>query len=184
MSQVAIAIRGKQTKVYDPNAISVVAINNCGSSPQQTSSYLVEVHSCEGVPAKPFAISGSPEVCADTEQTYSIEEVDGVDEKGYVWEFPDGWEIISGDSITEVTVTAGSSLGTNLIHVRATNKCGESAAQTLAVTVNSVPDQPGAITGPSTNLCQNATGLTYSIEAVDGPDFDLDKQPSKHSDRG
>jgi hypothetical protein len=91
MSGIAIAIRGKQTKVYDPSTISVVAINNCGSSPQQTSSYLVEVHSCEGVPAKPVAIGGSLEVCAGTtEQTYSIAEVDGVDEKGYVWEFPDG----------------------------------------------------------------------------------------------
>jgi hypothetical protein len=81
------------------------------------------------VPAKPVAISNSSTlICAGSEQIYSIASVDGADETGYVWEFPDGWEIISGDSTTEVTVTAGSSLGTNLIHVRATNKCGSGAA--------------------------------------------------------
>jgi hypothetical protein len=171
MSQVAIAIRGKQTKIYDESAISVVAINNCGSSLQRISSYKVEVHNCEGVPAKPVAISNSSTlVCADTVQTYSIEEVDGVDEKGYVWEFPDGWEIISGDSTTEVTVTAGSLSG--LIHVRATNQCGGGAAQTLAVAVTAVPDKP-TVTADSINVCAGATDLIYSVEKVEGVTYTL-----------
>jgi hypothetical protein len=126
----------------------------------------VAVHNCEGVPAKPVAIGGSPEVCAGTEQVYSIAEVDGADATGYVWEFPDGWEIISGDGTTSVTVTAGSSSGTNLIHVWATNQCGGGAAQTLAVTVNSVPDQPGDIAG--LDAVYFNTSQTYSVASVEG----------------
>jgi uncharacterized protein (TIGR02145 family) len=127
----------------------------------------VEVHNCEGVPAKPVAIGGSPEVCAGTtEQTYSIAEVDGVDEKGYVWEFPDGWEIISDDgTTTEVTVTVGSLSG--LIHVWATNKCGGGAAQTLAVAVPTAPVQP-TVTAGFTGVCAVTTGLVYSVAKVEG----------------
>jgi hypothetical protein len=135
--------------------VSVTANNTCGSGTQSTLSVSVT-----SIPAQPGAITGTTAVCQGSSQTYSISSVAGA--TSYIWSLPSGW---SGSSTSaSITATPGSNGGT--ISVTATNTCGSGTQGTLSITVTSIPDQPGAITG-STAICQGST-QTYSISAVPG----------------
>lgn len=136
--------------------ISVTANNSCGSSPAQTLAIIVGNSTLQA----PGTISGSNSICQSSSQTYSISAVSGA--TSYTWLLPSGW---TGSSNTNsITTTAGASSGN--ISVTANNGCGNSPAQTLAVTVNPVPLQPGVISG-NNSVCQG-TSQTYSISAVSG----------------
>ncbi len=114
-------------------------------------------------PATPGSITGSTNPCASsTGNSYSIAAVSGA--TSYTWTVPAGWNITAGQGGTSVTVTAGTSGGN--ITVTATNTCGTSSAQSLAVTVNTIPATPGSITGSAT-VCPSSAN-TYSIAAVPG----------------
>lgn len=135
--------------------ITVTANNSCGSSAAQTFSV-----TATPVPAQPAAISGGATLCANAMETYTINPVSGA--SSYTWTLPSGW---SGTSTTtSIAATAGTTGGT--ISVTANNSCGSGTPQTLAVTVNSTPVQPAAITG-STSVCQGATQV-YSVPTVAG----------------
>jgi hypothetical protein len=111
-------------------------------------------------PVRPGSITGETVVCQGTSQTYSISSVPGA--TSYTWTLPSGW---SGNSVTtSITATAGASSGN--ISVIANNACGSTTARSLNVTVQSIPAQPGAITG-NTEVCQGVT-QTYSITPVAG----------------
>ena len=116
-------------------------------------------------PAQPAAITGTTPVCpAVTGMTYSISAV--ADATSYTWTVPTGWSITAGAGTNSITVTSGSAGQNGNISVTATNSCGTSTAQTLAVTVSAgAPATPGVITGTA-NQCINRTGLIYSIAAV------------------
>ena len=136
--------------------VSVLSVNNCGTS-STTRTLSVNVNSA---PAQPGAITGSTSVCQGTSHVYSITAVSGA--TSYTWTLPSGW---SGTSTTtSITAISGSSGGT--ISVVANNTCGTSAAQTLTVTANSIPQQPGTITG-NTSVCKSSV-QTYSINPVTG----------------
>ncbi len=116
--------------------------------------------SCSSAPAQPGAISGTTTVCQGTSQTYSVSAVTGA--TSYNWTLPSGW---SGSSTSNtITSSAGASSGT--VTVSATNSCGTSTLQTLTVTVNPVPSQPGTINGNNT-VCPSSSN-TYSVAAVTG----------------
>ena len=115
------------------------------------------------VPAQPSSITGSSTVNAGTTGlTYSVTNVSGVT---YNWTLPSGWTKTAGGTTNSITVTAGTSGGT--ITVTPGNSCGSGTAQTLAVTVITVPAQPSAISGSAT-VCSGATGLTYSVTNISG----------------
>jgi uncharacterized protein (TIGR02145 family) len=136
-------------------SISVTANNSCGSSTARTLPVTVTA-----TPSQPGTISGNTTVCQSSSQTYSISSVSGA--TSYTWTLPSGW---SGSSnSTSINAIVGSSGGT--ISVTANNSCGSSAARTLPVTVNTIPAQPGNITGPTT-VCQGSS-QTYSISSVSG----------------
>lgn len=134
--------------------ISVVAINDCGTSPSQLINVVVN-----SAPAQPASINGSTAVCTGISVIYSITAVTGA--TSYAWTLPGGW---SGSSTTNsITATAGAASGT--ISVTVTNSCGTSPAQTLNVTASaSAPSQPGTISGNST-VCSSST-QTFSVNPV------------------
>jgi len=135
--------------------ISVTANNSCGSSSAQSLAV-----TATALPAQPGTLSGSTTICQGSSQTYSIVAVSGA--TSYTWTLPSGW---TGSSTTNsITTNAGTTGGT--ISVKANNSCGSGSPQTLAVTINSVPAQPGTITG-NTSVCQGSS-QTYSIVAVSG----------------
>jgi len=133
--------------------ISVTANNPCGSGTAQT----LAVNS-DDIPAQPGAISGATNPCLGASETYSIAAVPNT--TSYTWTLPGGW---TGTSTSNsINVTVGATGGT--ISVTANNACGSGTAQTLVVTSDDVPAQPGAISGAS-NPCSGASE-TYSVAAV------------------
>jgi hypothetical protein len=134
-------------------SMAVFANNSCGNSNLQTLAVTVDT-----IPASPAAIAGIPTICAGSTTIYSVADVPSA--TNYTWTLPGGW---SGTSTTDsITVTAGVSGGS--ISVTAGNSCGNSAAQTLAIFVNTVPASPGTITG-STTICSGSNNI-YSIADV------------------
>src|SRR5665213_2268609 len=146
--------------------VSVLAINNCGQS-NTTRTLAVNVNV---IPAQPGAITGNTSVCHGTTQVYSIASVAGA--TSYTWTLPSGWTGTS--TTTSITTIAGTTGGT--ISVVAQNSCGSSSSQTISVTSNSIPAQPGAITG-NTIVCRG-TAQTYSISPVSGADSYIWTLPS------
>ncbi len=135
--------------------ISITANNSCGSSASQTLAVTVN-----SIPAAPSAISGNTTVCSGSSNTYSISAGGGA--TSYNWILPSSW---SGSSFSNTISTTASSTGGN-ISVFASNSCGISATQTLAITVNSIPVTPSAISG-NTTVCSGSSN-TYSVSAVGG----------------
>jgi hypothetical protein len=134
--------------------ISVVAVNNCGTSTARTLAVSVS-----STPSTPGLITGGSTVCSGTSQTYSVAAITGA--TSYNWTLPSGWTGTSAtNSITATAVLSGN------ISVTASNSCGTGNAQTLNVTVNSTPLQPGTISGLAT-VCENTQNL-YSVNAVQG----------------
>jgi hypothetical protein len=134
--------------------ITVIAINTCGNSGAATLSVTVNT-----APASPGAISGSVTLCSGSSDNYSVAPVSGA--TSYSWTLPAGW---SGSSITNlINGTCGNS---GNISVIASNVCGNSAAQTLSVTVITIPSSPVSISGP-TSLCANVSAQ-YSTNPVSG----------------
>lgn len=133
--------------------ISVTADNVCGSSPAQTLAVTVN-----SIPTQPATVSGDAIVCTGDSKTYSIASVSGA--TGYSWTLPSGW---TGTSTGNAISATASSLSGN-VSVTADNMCGSSPAQTLMVTVNSIPAQPGTISGDAT-ICAGDSE-TYSVASV------------------
>ena len=135
--------------------VVVTANNSCGSSAART--LAVTVNSAPNTPA---SISGNSVVCSGSSNTYSVASVNGA--SSYTWNLPSGW---TGTSTTNsISLSAGSVSGN--ISVIANNVCGSSSAQTLAVTVNSIPNMPDSIRG-NLNLCSGSPAL-YFVPATSG----------------
>jgi len=139
--------------------VTVTASNTCGTS--TASALAITVNS---IPATPGTITGTTTVCdGSTGNVYSIAAVAGA--TSYTWTVPAGATITAGQGTTSATVTFGSTSGN--VTVIATNTCGTSSATSQAITVNTIPASPGAITGVTT-VCPNATGNAYSVASVAG----------------
>jgi hypothetical protein len=132
------------------NILVTANSNDCGASQPLTIPVTVNP-----VPATPGLITGNASVCQGSSNTYSVAAVTGA--TSYTWTLPSGW---SGTSTANsITATAGASGGN--ITVRANNSCGASANQTLAITANPLPSQPGGINGYA-SYCQG-TELLFSL---------------------
>jgi hypothetical protein len=126
----------------------VVSNNNC-----LIASNVVNVVISATAPAQPNPITGNTIVCQNSTQTYIVAEVPGA--TSYTWTLPSGWR---GNSITNsITATVGSNGDT--ISVIANNGCGSSAAQTLAITVNPLPNV--TVSSNANTLTANQAGATY-----------------------
>ena len=131
--------------------ISVRANNPCGSSNPQ----IIPVHVIDSVPAQLDTITGQTFVCANSIQSYSIKEIPSA--TFYQWILPPGWQ---GDSKTNtIAVKIGTTGG--IISVRAGNHCSSSAAQTLAINVDSHPIPVGLVSGD--DMAKIGQTVVYSI---------------------
>ncbi len=142
--------------------ISVVAINECGTSQERSISVTPG-----RIPAIPRGIDRPTVHCGGTTRIYSVSPVQGASD--YVWQVynkPNAevpWEL--GSTLGEdVEVTAGSESAT--LTVYAANSCG--TGNPLIVLVNPVtaPAKPDSIQGHERH-CEGASQL-YSIDEIDG----------------
>lgn len=137
--------------------VQLTATSNCGSDVESKTSFITVTTP----PAQPSAISGNATPCTNaTGLTYSVSNVGGVT---YNWSVPSGWTITAGAGTNSITVTAGSAAGT--ITVTPNNGC-DGTPQTLAVTLNTAPDQPSVIAG-QIGPCQSGSEI-YSVTNVPG----------------
>jgi hypothetical protein len=139
------------------NAGNVVAraLNACGASADATLAVTPNT-----IPNVPGSITGAVAPCQSGNPGYSITAVPGA--TSYVWSMPADW---TGSSTSNtLSATVGKAIGN--ITVSAVNACGTStSASSLAVTTDSIPATPGAISGLN-SLTQSTTSNPYSISAI------------------
>lgn len=100
--------------------------------------------------------------CNESGISYSISDVTGA--LNYVWSVPSNASIISGQGTTNIIVDFGATSGN--ISVIAENSCAQSDARILTITIG-IPTEPNDIVGRMLPE-PNSTGLSYSINSVDG----------------
>lgn len=121
----------------------------------------VTVLSSATLPAAPV-ITGSPFICQDSTQTYSIHQVNSA--TGYTWTLPPGVVLVNsiGDTTLQVRWDTTAS---DPICVVATNACGPGPQTCLNVTVVQTPAPP-VITGNNI-VCQDSLSI-YSLDSIPG----------------
>lgn len=142
----------------------------------------------EMLPSVP-AITGENELCQNEQTIYSASAQNAT---AYDWSYPSGWNATA--SGTNITLTATTS-GVYSISVTASNACGESETQTIAITVNPIVTPTISINGTIeagageevslTATIGNYTGDNYTIvwyvngvevETTDTPNFTYNKE--------
>jgi len=144
----------------------VRAFNACGTS---ASSATITQATTVTTPAQPGAITGTVAQCPSlTSQTYSISAVSNA--TSYTWTVPTGWTITAGGTTNTITVTTGTAGQNGNITVTASNACGTSTANTLAVTVTVNGSFVAGSIGTAQTICYNATpsSLTNSASPTGG----------------
>ncbi|MBK7171934.1 MAG: HYR domain-containing protein [Bacteroidales bacterium] len=140
--------------------ITVTPSNACGTGPSRQ----LAVTPVLSIPTSLGAISGNTSPCLGNTESYSVSAVSGIN---YTWVVPAGWTILSGQGTAAISVTVGAASGN--ITVTPSNSCGNGPSSDLAITVQTIPAQPGAITG-NTSCCQGAS-LSFSVPNVAGVTF-------------
>jgi hypothetical protein len=112
---------------------------------------------------EPFALEltadtiyGSTILCEDSDSIiYSTDSIGGA--ASYNWSVPSGWTIISGDGTTSILVDPGTAGENGVISVSATDTSGSSAAFSMYVSVNPLPE---VFAGEDTALCSGSFPYT------------------------
>ncbi len=141
--------------------------DNCLQIYNDNSSTWENIHcflNCSAAPPQPTAISGNATPCQNaTGVSYSIAQIAGA--TSYTWTVPSGATITAGQGTTNIVVDFATTNGN--ISVSAVNGCGMGTAQTVAITLETIPSQPSAITGNAT-VCQGDNAVAYSVTNVGG----------------
>ncbi|MBA2611065.1 MAG: SBBP repeat-containing protein [Bacteroidetes bacterium] len=113
---------------------------------------------CQGAPAQPGAIIGITAICDGSSANYSITPVPGAN--SYTWTLPGSWNGTSGTNT--IGIVANTSSGN--LTVTANNICGQSAQQTLNITVYALPSV--TITTSNTLVCIGNTATLNATSAT------------------
>ena len=111
--------------------ISVTAQNSCGVSSSIQKNIIVTLSGL----AAPGAIRGDSAPCVGQPVQYVISAVSGA--TSYVWNYPAGWTLNSGNTSDSLNLTSGNGAGT--VTVQAVNGCGQGTPSSLNVTALSAP---------------------------------------------
>jgi hypothetical protein len=141
--------------------LSVVANNICGSSSPSTLSIRSTL-------SQLGSISGATIGLCSTQtpvSTYSVSEQTGA--SSYTWSIPTGTTIQSGQGTNSIVLSFQPNFTAGNISVTSNNQCGTSTVRVISI--RSIPNTIGTITGQTNNLCTNAVNNpSYSISAVTG----------------
>ena len=144
--------------------LSVRPKNAGGTGPDRTMQIIVMA-----TPAQPGNFTASDDTVCQGQSgvTYTVPNIAGVT---YNWSYSGSGATItgSGNSVT-VSFNVGATNGT--LQVTAANRCGASAARSIAVMVKSLPAQPGNFTASSAAVCAGQTGVAYTVPDVAGSTY-------------
>ena len=118
-----------------------------------------------GIPTHSNAVSGPQFVCANNTATYTMPVVPGA--STYTWSITGGATLVTSgqtSTTTSATFAMGPSWTSGTVTITVGNGCG---TYSRSFVVNSVPTQPGSISGPGFANC-GTSNVTYSIAAVAG----------------
>lgn len=113
-------------------------------------------------PLQPGAIDGTESPCPGSVENYSVLNVNGV---SYQWQFPQGWEIISGNGTNNVTVHVGNNAGIAL--VIPSNEFGTGPAQFKTLTPSSILQVSAVISSGQGVVCQGEN-ISFTSETFNG----------------
>jgi hypothetical protein len=136
--------------------LSVIAGNDCGNSTQS----VLEI-TLQGPPDTPGPVLGSLTGCKDGPVQAYVDPVAGA--TGYTWTVPADATILTGQGTDSISIAWGSLSGN--VSVFAENMCGQSSLSERFLQTDSIPLDPGSITGNDT-VCTNHTGYAYSIPVI------------------
>ncbi len=153
------------TILWNTAGAQTVSVNYANANGCSAASSTVLNVTVNGVPGAAGAINGSTTVCAGAQAVpYSVAAITGA--QTYVWTLPSGATIASGAGTNIISVNYANNATSGAITVQGNNLCGSGAASpSLNVTVTSLPDNAGTITGP-TSVCQGETGVVYTVPAI------------------
>jgi hypothetical protein len=146
---------------FDPITGGVAALNNQGQYDIFIAKY------CQSVPSGAGSITSSATtVCQNqTGVTYTVPAI--ANATGYVWTLPTGANIVAGANTNSITVDFSATAVSGNVTVSGTNACGNGATSVAKViTVNALPANAGNITSSTTTVCQNQTGVTYTVPTI------------------
>ncbi|MFZ7144954.1 MAG: T9SS type A sorting domain-containing protein, partial [Bacteroidota bacterium] len=141
---------------FGQGSIQVNGVNCLGNG-------LVRGMTLTGIPIHSNAVIGPNFVCANNNVTYTMPLVSGA--QNYVWTTTGDITLVSSfqNSVNSVAnFNFGPSFTSGTITITVSNTCG---SYPRSFVVQSVPSQPGSISGPNTAMC-GVSGVTYSIAAV------------------
>jgi hypothetical protein len=139
--------------------LQVRAVNSCGTSGWRSLTISSGVDAL-GIPG---AISGAPQGCPLTTETYSIPAIVGATD--YIWRTTGGIVISNGQGTNSAEMSFPTGFLSGSIFVKAANDCGQT--KEVRINVTGITRTPGAISGQSDAVCANST-KTYSIAPVAG----------------
>ena len=125
--------------------------NNCGSSTSNSIAVTVNV-----APTATIIAGGPTTFCTGGSVTLNANTGGGLT---YQWK-------LNGGTISGATLSSYSANATGNYTCIVSNNCGGTTSNTIAVTVNTSPSTPGAITGQASGVCSSTKA--YSIAAVPG----------------
>ncbi len=138
---------------------------SCNSGiPHYVENGSVTVTVYENLPDAAGAITGSTSVCQGQNTVgYSIYLVPNT--SSYHWTYSGSGVTISNPSSRVTTIDFSSSATSGTLTVHALNACGNGTSASIAITVNTPPATPGAITGAA-SVCQGSLNNPYSIVSL------------------
>lgn len=142
--------------------VSVTYANSAGCSPSSPSLLPVNVNPMPGAAG---VIAGTASVCAGSMGVaYSVAPI--LDAISYVWYLPPGATIATGFNTNTITVNFAENASSGTITVQGNNLCGNGLpSPPYAVSITPLPDPAETITGQP-EVCQNTTGVVYSVELI------------------
>lgn len=149
---------------FSKGTLSVVAQNNCGTSTARTKSL-------KAAPDLPGTISGLTSVCkGQSGVAYSIAPVYGA--SAYGWLTPKNSSVVAGQGTTGITVNFASNAFSGDVKVNASNVCGSTLNQKLAITANTCQkiSESGVNAGSGLSLYPNPATETVSVRFTSSTD--------------
>jgi len=113
-------------------------------------------------PSPAGVISGNNLVCqGQIENAYNVPVINNA--STYIWTLPTG--AVGSSSSRSIVIDYSVNAISSPIKVKGHNSCGDGAESSLSVVVEPLPSNAGVISG-TTTVCQNQTGLTYSVPVI------------------